>query len=146
MSTRDFEIELPFREVTTGNGDRIHLPLVAVKLLQPGGGRVLLPLLFDTGASVTTLSHNVYTVLGLPSWDVGERVEVGTAGGPDPVVAYKYQADLEFLGKPVNCPVHLQPLPPNPLYVGLLGREQFFEAFGFGFWESERKLFVTTAP
>ncbi len=102
--------------------------------------------MFDTGASYLTLREDLYPLLGLTSWDSGQPVSLGTAGGKAPVVGYKYQATIEFLGVVVDCPVILQQLPSNPLYVGLFGREQIFERFGFGFWESSRELLVTTVP
>ena len=141
-----FEHAVRFREVEINAGEKIWLPLVTVSLIQQDGNRVALPLLFDTGASVTTLRHDLYPLLGVPSWDSGQLVSVNTAGGELPVQAYLYQVRLEFLGKAVDCAVHLQKLPRNPLYMGLFGREQVFEAFGFGFWEKARELYVTLYP
>lgn len=85
-------------------------------------------------------------MLGLTRWDSGQRMDVSTAGGQAAVPAYRYHARLELFGKVVDCPVHLQVLPRNPLYVGLLGREAFFDEFGFGFWEGTGELFATTSP
>lgn len=127
-------------------GEMIWLPIVTVNLIQENGNRVALPLLFDTGASVTTLRHDLYPLLGLSSWDSGELQSIATAGGEQPVPAYRYRARLEFLGKVVECAVHLQRLPRHPLYTGLFGREQIFEAFGFGFWEKAHELYVTLQP
>jgi hypothetical protein len=145
MPTKDFEHIIQFRQVQTQAGI-VKLPLVTVILVQASGGRVSLPLMFDTGASVTTLRHDLYPMLGLSAWDVGQQVDTLTAGGAQPVPAYQYTATLELFGKSVQCPVHLQVLPVNPLYVGLLGRETFFEQFGFGFWESSGELFATNTP
>jgi hypothetical protein len=143
MPTKAFEHAISFYQVP---GQPVSFPLVTVNLLQPSGNRVSLPLLFDTGASSMVLRHDLYPILGLTSWDSGEPVSVDTAGGVAPVTAYKYQATIEFLGVTVDCPILLQQLPPNPLWMGLFGREQIFNRFGFGFWESSQELFITTTP
>jgi hypothetical protein len=146
MPDKAFEHAVHFHQVQTDAGTIVWLPLVSVTLIQQNGNRVSLSLLFDTGASVTTLRHDLYPLLGVPSWDSGQLQQILTAGGTDPVSAYRYQATLEFLGKLIECPIHLQVLPPNPLYVGLFGRELVFQEFGFGFWESAHDLYVTTNP
>jgi hypothetical protein len=140
-----FEHTIHFYEVPTPNGP-VAFPLITITLVQPSGTRVDLPLLFDTGASVTTLRDDLYPVLGVPSWDSGVLLQSETAGGVNPVPCYRYDATLELFGKAVNCPVHLMRLPKNPLYVGLFGRAQIFDVFGFGFWESSRELYVTLTP
>jgi hypothetical protein len=85
--------------------------------------------------------------LGLSRWDEGQAEQVTTAGGPDATTVYRYQASIELLGKAImDCPLHLADLPVNPLYVGLLGRKQFFDQFGFGFWERDHVLYVTLNP
>jgi len=146
MVTKTFEHLIRFYQVLTTSGATVWLPLITVNLIQPNGNRVALPLLFDTGASTTTLRHDLYPLLGLSSWDAGQPLDVSTAGGANPVTAYRYEATLELLGKAIQCPVHLQILPQNPLYMGLFGREQIFEEFGFAFWERTRELHVTLTP
>lgn len=146
MPDRVFEHTLRFYRVQTDTGAIVWLPLVTVYLIQANGNRVALPLVFDTGASVTTLRHDLFPLLGVPSWDSGELQTTLTAGREDAVPAYRYQASLEFLGKVVQCPIHLQVLPRHPLYVGLFGREQVFQEFGFGFWEKTQALYVTLTP
>jgi len=141
MLDKSFEHSITFTQVP---GTNVWLPLVTVYLIQPSGNRVQLSLLFDTGASVTTLRDDMYTLLGVPSWDSGIHQQSATAAGIAPT--YAYRARLEFLGKAVDCQVNLTRLPPNPLFVGLLGREQVFDEFGFGFWERNRELYVTTSP
>src|SRR6185295_1605743 len=141
METKTFEYVFPFFEVPLPTGS-IWLPIITVNLIQPSGSRIALPLLFDTGASITTLRDDLYQILGAASWDAGTPLQVSTAGGIAGVSAYQYQAKIEFLGKAVDCPVNLQVLPRNPLYVGLLGRQQVFSEFGFGFWERTREIFV----
>ena len=144
MPSHSFEKTVPFLQVNTPNGI-VALPLVNVTLIQPNGNRVDLPLMFDTGASVTTLRSDLYPLLGVPSWDSGTPRKTTTASGV--ADCYEYQATLEFFGKAaVACPVHLMQLPPNPLYVGLFGRAAMFDLFGFGFWESNRELYVTLSP
>ncbi len=104
-----------------------------------------MPLIFDTGASVTTLRADLYHILGLQSWNQGEVVRTDTASGR--VNAYKYMVSLEMFGKVVQCPVHLiSNFPKHPLYCGLLGRDAIFKEFGFGFWESTNELYVTANP
>ncbi len=146
MPDKAFEHTISFFQVPTNSGTSVWLPLITVYLIQPGGNRVGLPLIFDTGASVTTLRHDLYPLLGVPSWDSGEPQQTLTAGGEDPVVAYRYEATLEFLGKAVRCPINLQVLPRNPLYLGLFGRDQIFQEFGFGFWERTHELYATLNP
>lgn len=146
MRNASFEHAISFYQGQTSYGDVVWLPLVTVSLVQPNGNRVALPLLFDTGASVTTLRRELYPLLGVSSWDSGHPTDVLTASGNRAVQAYRYQAKLEFLGKVVDCPIHLQEMPSHPLYVGLFGREQAFQAFGFGFWENAHELYVTLNP
>ena len=146
MPDKTFEHTIPFEQVIINSGNTVSLPLIEVHLLRADGSRVRLPLLFDTGASVTTLRRHLYPLLDVPSWDSGLPQDVGTAGGARPVRAYRYQARLEILGRTVQCPVNLQDLPQNPVYVGLFGREAVFQQFGFGFWESSSELYVTLKP
>ena len=146
MENKAFEHAIDFNEYATPTGGRVWLPIVTVSMIQPSGTRVQLPLLYDTGASVTTLRHDLYSFLGLSRWDEGQAVQTDIAS-PTPITVYRYEATLEFLGKVVaNCPVHLAQLPKNPFYMGLLGREQIFEEFGFGFWEKDHILYVTETP
>jgi|SRR5436309_267733 len=142
MPDKSFEHVIPFHHVQPQN---IWLPLVTVTLIPAQGPPVDLPLLVDTGASVTTLPHDLYALLGVPAWDSGQPVATQTAGGPVPV--YQYQANLEFLGKTVACPIQLNSqIPQHPLFVGLFGRETIFEQFGFGFWESAHEIYITLNP
>ena len=71
MPTKAFEHTVPFYTFRTDDGE-VTFPIVIVDLLQDGGNRVSLPLLFDTGASVTTLRRDRFPLLGLQSWDSGE--------------------------------------------------------------------------
>ena len=146
MDSKGFEHSIRFFRGQTGSGAVVWLPIITVNLVSPSGSRIALPLLFDTGASTTTLRHDLYPLLGLTSWDSGDPQDVSTAGGADPVRAYRYQVTLELLGKIIRCPVNLQILPRNPLYLGLFGREQVFYEFGFGFWEKTHELYVTLTP
>jgi len=144
MVNKSFEHTIRFYQAQTP----VWLPIITVNLVQqPSGSRVALPLLFDTGASTTTLRHDLYPLLGLSSWNCGDPVDTLTAGSATPVKAYRYEATVELLGKVVQCPIHLQILPlDNPLFVGLLGREKLFEEFGFGFWEKTHDLYCTLSP
>lgn len=145
MPDKTFEHVIPFHEIQTPQGS-IWLPLVTVTLIQSNGGRVDLPLVFDTGASVTTLRHDLFPLLGLAAWDAGQIGQTHTAGGAAPANYYQYQATFEFLGRVVTCPVNLMELPQNPLWLGLSGRDHFFNHFGFGFWESAHEIYVTLNP
>lgn len=146
MPVKNFEQVVRFYEARQDpSGPSIWLPLVDVTLVTPANSRVSLPLLFDTGASVTTLRADLYPILGLQSWDQGIRVETDTAGGRK--VAYRYTYTLEVFGKIIDCPIQLaSELPFNPLFVGLLGRDTVFNEFGFGFWESTHELYLTPSP
>ena len=144
MPSKNFEHTVRFYE-HRANGNSTWLPLVDVTLITPTGNRISLSLLFDTGASVTTLRADLYPMLGLLSWDQGQRVDTGTGGGV--VAAYRYMTILEVFGKTIQCPIHLlAQLPKNPLFSGLLGRDIVFKEFGFGFWENVNELYVTTNP
>jgi predicted aspartyl protease len=143
MLTKNFEKIVRFFECPV-DGRSIWLPLVRVTLVTPTQNRVSLSLLFDTGASVTTLRADLYPMLGLQSWDQGQRVEIVTAGGM--AVAYQYTYSLEILGKTIECPIQLAQMPPNPLFNGLLGRDAVFDQFGFGFWEGVHELYATSTP
>ncbi|MBA7638085.1 hypothetical protein ES703_45736 [subsurface metagenome] len=144
MPTKDFERVIRFYEHQIPNGDLIYLPLVGVTLITQTNNRISLSLLFDTGASVTTLRSDLYPFLELQSWNQGHRVDTQTASGVTD--AYQYTRTLEIFGKIISCPINLMQMPPNPLFHGLLGRDTVFNEFGFGFWENTRELYVTTSP
>lgn len=145
MPSKNFEHIVKFYEGKAPDGTSVWLPLVKIGLITPDNNHVSLPLLFDTGASVTTLRADLYPLLGLQSWNEGLRVPTVTGGGQ--VDAYRYTATIEVFGKSIQCPIHLlQTLPNNPLFCGLLGRDAVFNEFGFGFWESTHELFVTESP
>jgi len=146
MLSKSFEQAIRFYEVRPDpNGPSIWLPLVDVTLITQTNSRINLPLLFDTGASVTTLRADLYPILGLQSWDQGLRLEIGTAGGIK--VVYQYICTLEVFGKVISCPIQLcDGLQYHPLFMGLLGRDTVFSEFGFGFWESTHEIYVTGNP
>ena len=147
MVTKSFEYTVPFHEIPQATGPSVWLPLVTVHVTTPVGRHVRLSLLFDTGASVTTLRHDLYPLLGLARWDEGVATPIQTAGGEAPVDIFEYPGQtIRLFGKTLRCPIALAKLPANPLYSGLLGREQVFDAFGFGFWESDHELYVTKTP
>lgn len=147
MLTKEFESTIQFFSFLNGTGETVSYPLVSVNLIEAGGSRIGLSLLFDTGASVTSLRHDLYPLLGLSSWDVGTLQQSQTAGGEDPVDVYRYEGiTFEVFGKVLRCPVNLIKMPPNPLFMGLLGRDTIFQEFGFGFWERTQELHVTTDP
>lgn len=144
MPVKNFERIVRFFEYQIPNGKLIWLPLVEVTFITPTNSRIFLPLLFDTGADVTTLRSDLYPILGLNSWDQGLRVGVAGIGGS--TEAYKYTATLEIFGKIISCPIHLVQMTTNPFFHGLLGRDTVFNEFGFGFWENTKELYVTTSP
>lgn len=145
MVEKVFEQVLSFRRVLTTNGP-IWYPLITVGLITRQKNRRDIAMLFDTGATTTVLRAEFAPLLGATTWTEGHPVQIETAGAPDPITAYRFEARLEVLGKVIECPILLQELPPNPLYGGLLGREAIFERFGFGFWESTHELLATANP
>ena len=146
MISKNFEQMIRFYEAQPDpNKPSIWLPLIDVTLITQTNSRISLPLLFDTGADVTTLRADLFSLLGLQSWDQGQRVQTSTGGGI--TTAYSYTATVEVFGKIITCPIHLNAqLPFNPLFVGLLGRNTVFNEFGFGFWERTHELYVTGNP
>lgn len=142
MVERVFERVLNFRRVQTPKGP-VWLPLITVELLYSEEKRLRIPMLFDTGASTTVLECGFATLLGAESWTDGEPENVATPGGT--CMAYRFTAQLEVLGKILECPVNLMDF-DFPGCAGLLGREAIFEHFGFGFWESDHQLLITTNP
>jgi hypothetical protein len=140
--TKAFGHTLPFQ---TPNGTQFY-PIVVVTMTGSLGRAVSVPLLFDTGASVITLRHELHSLVGARSWTKGQKGTSATAGGKKRVTYYQFHADVSFLGKTINCPVNLMRMQVNPLWMGLCGRAAFMEQYGFGFWESARELYVTTAP
>lgn len=144
MPAKNFERVVRFFEYQIPNGKLICLPLVDVTIITPTNSRIFLSLLFDTGADVTTLKSDLFPILGLNSWDQGQRVDIVGVGGS--TEAYRYITTLEIFGKTIICPIHLLQMPPNPFFSGLLGRETVFNEFGFGFWESVKELYVTENP
>lgn len=145
MQAKSFSSSVPFR-VIPGTNPAISIPVVTSILIASNGTRYTLPLLFDTGASVTTLRKDLYPLLGVTAWDVGTPVQTYTAGGKNPVLVYAYRAQFEIFGKTIDSAVHLTDIATTPFYMGLLGRENIFEQFGFGFWESTNELLVTPSP
>ena len=144
MVQKHFERTILFKERRVGSELR-RLPIVTATVFGPGGNGINLPLLFDTGASHITLRRELYSFLGLPSWDSGERVPIAAAGGM--ADAYRYDdIDVEFFGKRVRCTIQLMELGRHPMFQGLFGRSDIFQEFGFGFWESTRELYITTNP
>lgn len=144
MHVKNFERVVRFFEHQLPNGNVIYLPLVEVTFITPNNSRISLSLLFDTGADFTTLRSDFYYILGLNSWDQGQRNDVAGIGGVRE--AYRYTGSIEIFGKIIRCPILLVQMPPNPLVNGLLGRDTVFNEFGFGFWENTKELYVTASP
>jgi hypothetical protein len=148
MPDKSFEHVIPFTQFQNQQGFPVWLPLVTVTVIHPNGQGVDLAMVFDTGASVTTLRHDLAPLLGLAAWDVGGEAAAGqsaTAGGDAPALYYQYPGTIQFLGRTTACPINLMQLGPGP-YMGLFGRQQVFDQFGFGFWESAREIYVTMTP
>lgn len=145
MPPKNFEQVISFYEHQLPNGDVKYFPLVTVTFITPPNNRFSLSLLFDTGADYTTLRYNFFHVLGLNSWDEGQRIDLGGVGGSSD--AYLSTGTLEVFGKTISCPILLtNRMAPNPLINGLLGRNTVFNEFGFGFWENTKELYVTPNP
>ena len=149
METKDFEDSVKFTKARVKN-QTYWLPLVEVGVIGPTGTATALILLFDTGATFTTLKADLYPLFGLTSWDEGKnKVEVAVLGEGrgKRMFNYQYNTTLEVFGKQIDCPIHLtQGLQAHPLYSGLLGRDTIFNEFGFGFWENVHELYVTKVP
>ena len=146
MVHKVFEQVLRFRRMLTPSGP-IWLPIVDVDLIYGQAERIVVPMIFDTGAVTTILDASYAPFLGAETWTEGEPVPVDTAGSAESVQAYRFIACLEVLGRTfADCPVWLMQLPPNDFWRGLLGRQVIFEHFGFGFWESTHELLVTANP
>lgn len=143
MVSKTFEQVLRFHRFQTPKGS-VWLPLITIELIYGEGNRLAIPVIFDTGATTTTLRAEFAPFLGATTWTDGEPVSVATAGGE--ITAYRFIARLEVLGKVLECPVDLQELPWSEWYHGLLGREAVFEHFGFGFWEKDHELLITASP
>lgn len=145
MVTKTFGNTIHFHEQNV-NGRIISLPLVQVNIIKPNGNSFALSLLFDTGASTTTLRAEYFSLLGLNAWDEGLSIPVSGVGSGVPINHYQYPATLELFGKRIDCPINLAQMPRHPLFAGLLGRDTIFEEFGFGFWESARELYISENP
>ncbi|MFZ5451314.1 MAG: aspartyl protease family protein [Thermodesulfobacteriota bacterium] len=143
MIFKNFENTIRF--IQGPQQDAPWFPIVQVTLITPQGKRIDLPLLFDTGANITTLSHQLYQMFGLQSWNQGTPVTIGTAGGLK--TAYRYTVSFELFNKVIDTPILLvDTLSIHPLYCGVIGRDTFFAEFGFGFWENQHELYVTANP
>lgn len=121
------------------------LPIVPVVFIQADGTRIDLSLVFDTGASYTTLRADYFYLFGVTAWDNGAPMDVDTGGSASKVTLYSYTGELELYGRKITGPILLAQMPVNALYAGVLGRATF-GSFGFGFWEKTRELFVTATP
>lgn len=143
MVSKTFEQILRFHEFQTPRG-LVSYPLITVELIYGEGNRLAIPMIFDTGATTTTLRAEFAPLLGARVWTDGQPVIVATGGGE--ITAYRFTARLEVLGKVLECPVNFQELPWSEWYHGLLGRETVFEHFGFGFWERDHELLITASP
>ena len=140
MQSFEFEHTIRFRRM-----GGFSFPIVRVTLVTSSGSDIEIPLLFDTGASYVTLRPDFYVYLGLSSWDEGQPVpDMKISGGT--AKAYQYPATIEFYGKRISCPVHLMEIPSHPAFDGLLGRHTIMQEFGFGFYASRERLYVTENP
>lgn len=100
MPSKDFERTVQFHSVTASTGEIYSFPIVTVSLVQANGTRVSLPLLFDTGASTTSLRRDLFSLLGLTAWDTGKKIASATAGGDSPADSYRYDGIIfEVFGK-----------------------------------------------
>lgn len=143
MVSKAFEDVVQFSEVVTTEG-LLSYPFVTIRIIRDDGSRAAIVVLFDTGADTTTLRVELAPLLGISSLQDGQPVTIATAGGE--VTMYRFSARLEVFAKDIECPILLRDLPKHPVCQGYLGREGLFEHFGFGFWEKDRELLVTTQP
>lgn len=142
MVTKSFDQTISFQSFVTSAGETVWSPFVEVTFID---ANITLPFVFDTGASVTTLRRDLAALVGATRWDEGQHQQSQTAGDEQLADSYRYEDVLvEVFGQQFRCPVDLMPLPPG--VPGLLGREGVFDRFGFGFWESTHKIYVTSTP
>ena len=94
MVAKTFGNTIHFHEENV-NGRIISLPLVQVNIIKPDGNSVSLSLLFDTGASFTTLRAEYFPLLGLSSWDKGIAIPVSVVGST--ITNYQYHQSSSFL-------------------------------------------------
>jgi Aspartyl protease len=141
LVSKDFEQTVSFVPTLTAGG-MYWEPLVEVTFT---AASVSLPFVFDTGASVTTLRHDLPELVGATSWDQGAYEQSSTAGDEALADSYRFHdIEIEIFGMALRCPVDLMKLPPG--IFGLLGREGVFDRFGFGFWEGTQEIHITSSP
>jgi hypothetical protein len=132
--TKKFEITIPFTEI---NGE--WYPIVEVSFRTVFNEWLKLLLIFDTGAEPIVLKPDYAHVF--PS---GTEELLGGIGEEKPHTALATETEVEFLGLVHKCEIVIDKV-PKPFVAGIFGRDGF-KAFGFGFWESARELYVTLKP
>ena len=145
MVSKTFELTVPFTQGRDPDtGQKYWLPILMVTITGQDGSDIQVPLLFDTGASFTTFKHSMAPMLFGGAWDSGQpRKRAIPSGSAD---VYTRQATFELFGKQITCSVDIMKMSDHPLFLGLLGRDQVFDKFGFAIWEGERELYVTLTP
>lgn len=94
--------------------------LLKAKIIGPRGKRII-PVALDTGASITTISHEVALDIGCDPAKAMKRIEIMTASSVE-VVPLIVIPVLEVLGRQVrNLEVLCHDLPSVSPVVGLLG-------------------------
>jgi hypothetical protein len=135
--TKSFDGVVAFGEFPTPAGD-VVLPLIKVSL-----PIIDVSLLFDTGATGVILRDSLAPFIGATEWDEGDRNDRNAFGSSDLTEAYDYDnVDVEVFGRPFTVTVSLMELPPSSVWHGVLGRGVIMEAFGFGYYEAERAIYV----
>ena len=139
MLDKSFDFKLPFlRDARDGT----DYPITEVRLLTSFRQWLRFPLLFDTGATDIVLCPKYAAAFPVVTkWSSVETAGEATSRKDIPITT----SQIEIFGHVEDCEILLMDIPFNPLYSGLLGRKAF-RAFGFGFWESARELYVTAKP
>lgn len=146
ICTKEFDQELNFTTIgpMTPHGPEVKYALVDTKISMPGQNKTAsFPLLFDTGASQVVLARPIGVMLGITKSGPGIPQYSNTANGVARGMLYE-GVQIEVFGKKVLCPVVLLPTQFPSFYQGLLGRQALYQYFGFGFWEKESKLYIST--
>jgi hypothetical protein len=136
MPEKSFEITIPFHDTEDG-----AYPIIDVVFIKPNTcPRLTLSLLFDTGAEDICLhSEQEWAFPNL------EEQLIEGVGDEKPVEGKKVRGEVEILGRIIQCDILFAKMAQKNYRQGVLGRSAL-RAFGFGFWEKSRELYVTLNP
>lgn len=134
MPYKFFEHTIPFTETPDG-----WFPLVPVTFIRPQRSDLTLTLLFDTGADDICLHpDNEWAFSGFNL----QPQAIEGVGSEDEAEGKKTRGKVTLLGRSLECDILFAPMRWKNWRQGVLGRS-CLTAFGVGFWESARELYVT---